>query len=110
MSLEEHLRAKETMSRFQKGGEGSEILVPVGANSFLFAQISNPNKAIVGIGSDLTVEEDMKDAIKRMDGKIEEIETALKGLTEKVVEVSRMVEEKSAVVRDLYDQVQQRNE
>ncbi|MCK4442926.1 MAG: prefoldin subunit alpha [Thermoplasmata archaeon] len=110
MSLEEHMRAKETMSRFQVGGEGAEILVPVGANSFVFAQISDPDKAIVGIGSDLTVEEDMEDAIKGLDVKIEEIETALKGLTERVVEVSRMVEEKSGVVRGLYGQVQQTNE
>ena len=110
MSLEEHMRAKETVSRFQEGGEGAEILVPVGANSFVFAQISNPDKAIVGIGSDLTVEEDMEDAIKGLDVKIEEIETALKGLTERVVEVSRMVEEKSGVVRGLYGQGQQTNE
>lgn len=110
MSLEEHMRAKETMTRFQEGGKGSEILVPVGANSFLFAEIKVPDKAIVGIGSDLTVEEDMGEAIKRLDGKIEDLNTALKSLAEKIVEVSQNAEEKSEIVRTLYAQAQQGTE
>lgn len=110
MSLEEHMRAKETMTRFQEGGKGSEILVPVGANSFLFAEIKVPDKAIVGIGSDLTVEEDMGDAIERLDGKIEDLNSALKSLAEKIVEVNQNAEEKSEIVRTLYAQAQQGTE
>ncbi|MCK5292001.1 MAG: prefoldin subunit alpha [Thermoplasmata archaeon] len=110
MSLEEHMRAKETMTRFQEGGKGSEILVPVGANSFLFAEIKVPDKAIIGIGSDLTVEEDMGDAIKRLDGKIEDLNSALKSLAEKIAEVSQNAEEKSEIVRTLYAQAQQGTE
>lgn len=110
MSLEEHMRAKETMTRFQEGGKGSEILVPVGANSFLFAEIKVPDRAIVGIGSDLTVEEDMGEAVKRLDGKIEDLNTALKSLAEKIVEVSQKAEEKSEIVRTLYAQAQQGTE
>jgi prefoldin subunit 5 len=92
MSLEEHMRAKETMTRFQKGGKGSEILVPVGANAFLF------------------VEEDIGEAMKRLDGKIEDLNTALKSLAEKIVEVSQKAEEKSEIVRTLYAQSQQGTE
>jgi prefoldin alpha subunit len=110
MSLEEHMRAKETMTRFQKGGKGSEILVPVGANAFLFAEIKDPDKAILGIGSDITVEEDIGEAMKRLDGKIEDLNTALKSLAEKIVEVSQKAEEKSEIVRTLYAQSQQGTE
>ncbi|MEE9116917.1 MAG: prefoldin subunit alpha [Thermoplasmata archaeon] len=110
MSLEEHMRAKETMTRFQEGGKGSEILVPVGANSFLFAKIKEPDKAIVGIGSDLTVEEDMGRAIKRLDGKIEDLNSALKSLAEKMVEISQKSEQKSEIVKTLYAQAQQGTE
>jgi prefoldin alpha subunit len=102
--------AKETMTRFQKGGKGSEILVPVGANAFLFAEIKDPDKAILGIGSDITVEEDIGEAMKRLDGKIEDLNTALKSLAEKIVEVSQKAEEKSEIVRTLYAQSQQGTE
>jgi prefoldin alpha subunit len=107
MSLEEHMRAKETMTRFQQGGKGSDILVPVGANAFLFAEIKDPDKAIIGIGSDLTVEEDMEVAITRLDGKIEDLNVALKGLAEEIVKVSQKAEEKSEIVRTLYAKAQQ---
>jgi prefoldin alpha subunit len=107
MSLEEYMRAKETMSRFQKGGKGSEILVPVGANSFLFAEIKEPDKAIIGIGSDLTVEESMDEVAKRIEGKIEDINSALKALAERIVETSQKAEEKSEIVRALYAKAQE---
>jgi prefoldin alpha subunit len=110
MSLEEHMRAKETMTRFQQGGKGSEILVPVGGNAFVFAEIKEADKAIIGIGSDLTVEEDMEVAIARLDGKIEDLNNALKGLAEKIVEVSQQAEEKSEIVRALYAKAQQGTE
>jgi prefoldin alpha subunit len=110
MSLEEHMRAKETMTRFQHGGEGAEILVPIGANSFLFAQIKDPDRAIIGIGSDLTVEEDMGTAVNRLEGQIKEIESALKAINERMVEFSQKVEEKSGLVRELYGQAQMANE
>ncbi len=110
LSLEEHMRAKETMTRFQKGGKGAEILVPVGANSFLFARIEDPDKAIVGIGSDITVEESMEVAVKRLETRIEDIEKALQGLAGRMVETSRKVEEKSELVKDLYGKTQQETE
>jgi prefoldin alpha subunit len=110
MSLEEHMRDKETMTRFQHGGEGAEILVPIGANSFLFAQIKDPDRAIIGIGSDLTVEEDMGTAVNRLEGQIKEIESALKAINERMVEFSQKVEEKSGLVRELYGQAQMANE
>jgi len=107
LSLEEHMRAKETMIRFQKGGKDAEILVPVGANSFLFAKIEDPDKAIMGIGSDITVEESMEGAVKRLETRIEDIEKALQGLAGRMVETSQMVEEKSELVKDLYSKTQQ---
>ena len=35
LSLEELMRAKETMTRYKKAGKGAEVLFPVGANAFL---------------------------------------------------------------------------
>jgi len=37
ISLEEHMRARETLTRYREAGKGAEVLVPVGANSFLVA-------------------------------------------------------------------------
>lgn len=110
LSLEEYMRAKETMARYQKGGKGAEILVPVGANSFLFAEIKDPDKAVVGVGSDLNVVESMDEAIARLEGRIEDLTAAEKGIMGRMVEVSEMVRESSELVKGLYEGAQGQNE
>jgi len=110
LSLEEYMRAKETMARYQKGGKGAEILVPVGANSFLFAEIKDPDKAVVGVGSDLNVVESMDEAIARLEGRIEDLAAAEKGIMGRMVEVSEMVRESSELVKGLYEGAQGQNE
>ena len=54
-SLEEHMRARETLLRYQQAGKGAEVLVPVGANAFVVASSLETEKAFVGIGSDLVL-------------------------------------------------------
>ncbi|MFQ5553317.1 MAG: hypothetical protein ACE5EW_06330, partial [Thermoplasmata archaeon] len=39
-SLQEYTRARDTMAEYKDAPVGTEILVPIGANSFLFAQIA----------------------------------------------------------------------
>jgi prefoldin alpha subunit len=106
LSIEEHMRAKETMVRYQKGGKGAEILVPIGANSFLFAEVRDPDKALVGVGSDLSVEDTMENAIKRLERIIEELAAAAEGTAKKIAETSEKISEKSAIVRELYGRAQ----
>jgi prefoldin alpha subunit len=67
ISLEELGRAKETLVQYQKAKEGDEILLPVGGNSFVFAKVATNAKAIVGIGTGISVEKSMDEAIKTMD-------------------------------------------
>src|SRR5436309_12707707 len=70
LSLEELMRAKETLSRFQKAGKEAEILVPVGANAFVFGQVADASRALIGIGSDVVLKEPIPKAVERLDGRI----------------------------------------
>src|SRR6266511_3381867 len=70
LSLEELMRAKETMSRYRKAGKGAEVLVPVGANAFLFGQVADAGKVLIGIGSDVLLEEPIPKAMERLDARI----------------------------------------
>jgi len=45
ISLEEHLRAKETLTQYRQAGRGAEVLVPIGANSFVAAESKDVDKA-----------------------------------------------------------------
>ncbi|PJB21037.1 MAG: hypothetical protein CO114_07450, partial [Euryarchaeota archaeon CG_4_9_14_3_um_filter_38_12] len=45
-SVNENLRAKETLLNYKKSGEDTELLVPIGGDVFIFASPKNNSKAI----------------------------------------------------------------
>jgi prefoldin alpha subunit len=83
MSLEELGRAKETLTQYQKAEQGDELLVPVGGNSFVFARVGDNAKAIVGIGTGISVERPMEEAIRTMDERAAELIESMKKLTDR---------------------------
>jgi prefoldin alpha subunit len=83
MSLEELGRAKATLSQYQTAKQGAELLVPTGENSFVFARVGDNAKAIVGIGTGISVEKSMDEAIKTMDDRAAELIESMKKLTDR---------------------------
>jgi|ADurb_Met_02_Slu_FD_contig_101_79835_length_2168_multi_5_in_0_out_0_3 prefoldin alpha subunit len=99
MSLEELGRARETLVQYQKAKEGDELLVPIGGSSFVFAKVAGETKAIVGIGTGVSVEKPIDDAIKTMDDRAAELMDSMKKLTER-----RMaIEEQAAALSQAVD-------
>jgi len=77
LSLEETIRAKETLRRYKDADEGSEILVPVGGGSFVYAKISSRDRVLLELGSGVTAEKSIDDAVETMEERIKELnETA----------------------------------
>ncbi|TLZ67939.1 MAG: prefoldin subunit alpha, partial [Methanobacteriota archaeon] len=87
ISLEEHMRARETLTRYREAGKGAEVLVPVGANSFLVAESKDVNKAFVSIGSDLLVYDDIGQQIERLDARIKSITDAANAIGQRLGEL-----------------------
>ncbi len=100
------MRARETLTRYQEAGKGAEVLVPVGANSFLVAASKDVDRAFVSIGSDLLVYDDIKQQIERLDGRIKSITDAANAIGQRLVELQRRAEAQGAAVQDLYDRLQ----
>ena len=106
ISLEEHLRARETLTRYREAGANAEILVPVGANSFLVAASKDVDKAFVSIGSDLLVYDKIETQIERLDARIKSITEAANAIGQRLGEIQRRAEAQGAAVQDLYDRLQ----
>jgi prefoldin alpha subunit len=107
MSLEEALRARETMKAFLNAKEGDEILVPIGASSFVAAKASGDGKAIVGIGSKISVEKDLADAVKYLDETVKDISDALKKTSDNAAEMETNARNLSLAVQQEYQRRQQ---
>lgn len=106
ISLEEHLRAKETLTRYREAGRGTEVLVPIGANSFLVAESRDVDRAFVSIGSDLIVFDEIPNQIERLDARIKSITEAANAIGQRLGEIQRRAEAQGAAVQDLYDRIQ----
>jgi len=106
ISLEEHMRARETITRYREAGRGAEVLVPIGANSFLVGESKEVDKAFVSIGSDLLVYDDTEKQIERLDARIKSITDAANAIGQRLGEMQRRGEAHGAAVQDLYDRIQ----
>jgi prefoldin alpha subunit len=101
-SLETHSRAKETMENYKGLKEGASTLIPIGADSYLFACVKQPDKAMLTIGSDVMIETDMDRAVKELDERIKEMEGALEQLNQKASELTTIASELTAKVQEAY--------
>ncbi|UCE73716.1 MAG: prefoldin subunit alpha [Methanomassiliicoccales archaeon] len=101
--VKEHNSAKETMTGYKELKEGSITLIPIGAGSFLFAKVADPNKAMVGMGANVVIETDMDDATAKLDDRIKEIEEGMKSLSEKYQEIADKAAELTAKIQNAYE-------
>ncbi|CAJ36369.1 prefoldin subunit alpha [Methanocella arvoryzae] len=69
--------ALKAITSLEGAGEGHELLVPIGAGSFVHATIAKPDKVLVGLGADISVERTVADARKIFQARRTELEKAL---------------------------------
>jgi len=107
MSLEEYTRARETLSKWKGAEPGSEILVPVGGNSFVFAKVAINDKALVGVGSGVTIERPLDEALVTIEGRIKEMVEASKKIAENMAMLESRSSNLTQMVQAEYDRLQQ---
>ena len=107
MSYEETLAASRTLASLVDAKEGDEIMVPVGASSFITAKVTSSPKAVVGVGNKVSVEKDLSDAVEYMRSNLEEIAEALKKLNESMQEMDAAARNLSLAVQQEYQRRQQ---
>ena len=107
MSYEETLSATQTLSSLINAKEGDEIMVPVGASSFVTAKVTSAPKAVVGVGNKVSVEKSLDDAVEYMKSNLAEITDALKKLNESMQEMDAAARNLSLAVQQEYQRRQQ---
>jgi prefoldin alpha subunit len=107
MSYEEALSATQTLTSLINAKEGDEIMVPVGASSFVTAKVTSAPKAVVGVGNKVSVEKSLDDAVEYMKSNLAEITDALKKLNESLQEMDAAARNLSLAVQQEYQRRQQ---
>ena len=107
VSLEEVTMSSDALKAFKNAKEGDDIMVPVGASSFITVKVTSNRNVVVGIGSNISVEKDIDDAISYMDANNAEIAEALKKSAETLNEAQQALTAISNAVQQEYVNRQQ---
>ncbi len=103
LAVDEHVRARETIKDLAKGTIGDEILIPLGADSYIHAKISDRRDAIVGVGAGVSILRTPEQAQKILDEKIDELSRAFKSVTDKAAQLEGMIQELTDKVQSQMD-------
>ena len=106
LAVEEHVRARETIKQMAKGNPGDDILIPLGADSYIHAKISDNRDAIVGAGSGVSIKRKPDEAEKILDSKIDDLSRAFKSISDKAAETEALVQELTQKVQDQMELLQ----
>ena len=106
LAIEEHVRARETIKSVAKGAPGDELLIPLGADSYIHAKVSNNRDAIVGVGSGVSIKRSPEDTEKILDAKIDDLSRAFKTGGERAAQTAALVQDLSEKVQEQVDLLQ----
>ena len=103
VSLEEVTMAADALKAFQNAKEGDEIMVPIGASSFITVKVTSNRNVVVDIGSSISVEKEVDDAINYMEGNGAEISEALKKTADALNETQQTLNNLASAIQANYE-------
>ena len=106
-TLDEVNMANESIKALLAANEGDEIMVPIGASSFMNVKVASNKNIVVGIGSNISVEKTPEDASQYMEANAAELTEALKKTVDALNEVQKALSTVSEAVQIEYMNRQQ---
>ena len=101
-SRDETVRASRTLEALAGAKEGDEVLIPIGASSFVTVKVTDKKTAVVGIGNKISVDKEYSDAKDFMDRNSAEISDAIQKSVAAMQEIQQYTEDLAAAVQDEY--------
>ncbi|MDK2983186.1 MAG: prefoldin alpha subunit [Thermococcaceae archaeon] len=93
---------KETLESLKNvEEENPEILVPIGAGSFLKGRIEDKHNAIVSVGSGYAIEKSLDEAITYLDERIKEYESAIAKTQEALHQIQHKLQDLAQKAQEL---------
>ncbi|MCX6651680.1 MAG: prefoldin subunit alpha [Methanomassiliicoccales archaeon] len=108
MSLEDASRAHDTLEALAKGKPGDELLMPVGGSSYVYAIIARSDRVLVGVGTGVTVEKPVEEAVTIIKARIDEIMDAMKKVSESRTIIDSKMQQLTQILQQEYAKMQQK--
>lgn len=91
-SLSELSMTVEAIKTIKRLKPGTDILVPIGSDSFIAAKLGTTEKVITGLGADVAAERSNTDAIVTLQDRMAELEQALSKTREELEKLGKRIE------------------
>jgi len=85
--------ASMTLDGLEKEKENTELLVPIGGNSYIKAKLENPDKIIVGMGAGISVEKTLQEAKEIIKNRLESLEKTRMSLQQQLAQIAERMSE-----------------
>ena len=76
-TLMEYQRAKLTVEQLSGVDDNQEILIPVGAGTFVNGSLKNASNVLIGVGAGIVIEKPVDEAMGKLDERIQRIQENL---------------------------------
>ncbi len=106
LAIEEHVKARETVKSLSTGAPGDDLMIPIGADSYIYAKASERKDVVIGVGSGVSVQRDAVEAQKLLETRIEELSQAFQKVSEKAAQAEATIQQLSQLVQSQYEEMQ----
>jgi len=96
--------SRAALTALRDARTGDEILVPLGAGHFALAQLARTDAVLAGVGSDVTVETTIADALARIEAELARAKSSEERIVAEQERLAKQYDEIAAHVQDLAPQ------
>ena len=83
--------ANMALESIEKEKENAELLVPIGGSSYIKVKLSSPDKVIVGMGANVSIEKTLPEAKAIVEERLEELEKTMRSAQQQFGQIAERI-------------------
>jgi len=106
-TLADYQRTKITVDQLHRIDENSELLIPVGAGTFVNGSLKNTSNVLIGVGAGIVIEKTIDEAVIKLEERINRIQENLGKMVSLGQKVQSDAEELSRKTQQMMEETKQ---
>jgi prefoldin alpha subunit len=98
--------AQSSLRDLEKVESNTPILVPVGGDAYVNAQLGDINKVIINLGANVSVEMNLEDALKDVEERLSEIEKSFEVVQDQLGQILNQMQQHQNIANRLSAELQ----
>jgi prefoldin alpha subunit len=105
-TLADYQRAKITVEQLHAADDNTELLIPVGAGTFVNGSLKNASNVLIGIGAGIVIEKPVEEAVVKLEERMKRMQENLEKMVSLGQKIQSDAEELSRKTQQMMDETQ----